>query len=147
MTTLNTIIEEERCRFAKELSQSVRYFCGKGQYEENSDEQKAYLDGVETAIGMMFIDITETPKSKGLFTTAMQRAYEVGREENPLKGERRRIIEQIREERDAYWKERVEAKDEYWGKKYNELERRYFNALDRVNCACEVHEPLLDNLK
>lgn len=52
--------------FAQKLSEKVRYFCGKGQYEENSDEQKAYIDGVETAIGMMYIDLTGTPKSKGM---------------------------------------------------------------------------------
>jgi hypothetical protein len=38
------------------------------------------------------------------------------REEIVLKGERRRIIEQIRDERDTYWKERVreEVEGQYW---------------------------------
>lgn len=39
------------------------------------------------------IDITETPKSKGLFTTAMQRAYEAG--EKKGQEEERESIEAI----------------------------------------------------
>lgn len=74
--------------FAKEISTSVRYFCGKGQYEENTLEQKAYLDGVETAIGMMYIDLIETPKNKGKLSTLI---------EQTRKEEQDRIVEMIEE--------------------------------------------------
>ena len=53
---------------AKDLSKGVRFFSGYGQYEKGSPESEAYLNGVETAIGMMFIDLTDSPKSKGVIT-------------------------------------------------------------------------------
>lgn len=51
---------------ARALSQSIRYSCGKGQYDAQPDCQAAYLDGVETAIAMMYIDLTGSPKSQGM---------------------------------------------------------------------------------
>lgn len=50
--------------FAKELSEKVRYFANVNQYPDESDEQKAYLEGVQTAIAMMYIDLTGTPKEE-----------------------------------------------------------------------------------
>jgi hypothetical protein len=61
------------------LSQCIRYFTGKGQYEEGSEEQKAYLDGVETAIGMMCIDLIGTPKTVGILSQVRKEAYEEGK--------------------------------------------------------------------
>ena len=52
--------------FTEELANKVRFFSGMGQYSNDHQEQKAYLDGVSTAIGMMSIDLTGTPKSKGM---------------------------------------------------------------------------------
>ena len=61
--------QEEIERIARALSQSIRYSCGKGQYDTLPDLQDAYIDGVETAIAMMYIDLTGTPKSKGILAS------------------------------------------------------------------------------
>lgn len=58
-------------KFARELSEKVRHFAGKGQYEEEPERRSAYLDGVETVIGMMYIDLTGTPKTKGMLQTLL----------------------------------------------------------------------------
>jgi hypothetical protein len=59
-------------RIARAISQSVRMYCGKGQYDTLHDCQDAYLDGVDTAIGMMYLDLTGTPKSKGILAHLIQ---------------------------------------------------------------------------
>jgi len=73
---------QESCKkFAKELSEKVRYFAGKGQYDEEPERRSAYLDGVETAIGMMYIDLTGTPKSVGMLQNLLSTAHSQGVEE------------------------------------------------------------------
>ena len=76
--------------FAKELSEKVRYYAGKGQYPNDQVIQKAYLDGVETAIGMMYIDLTGTPKSEGMLAKFLHQELQKAREE-----ERDRILNNI----------------------------------------------------
>ncbi len=67
--------------FAKELSEKVRYYAGKGQYPNDQVIQKAYLDGVETAIGMMYIDLTGTPKSEGMLAKFLHQELQKARAE------------------------------------------------------------------
>lgn len=71
-------IEEE---FANKLSSSIRYSAGKGQYEAFPDCQDAYLDGVETAIAMMYIDLTGTPKTKGMLTKFLHHQLQKARQD------------------------------------------------------------------
>lgn len=78
-----TEIEE----FATQLSKSVRYSSGRGQYDAFPDCQDAYLDGVETAIAMMYIDLTGTPKSEGMLAKFNHHQLQKAREE-----ERDRIL-------------------------------------------------------
>lgn len=68
-------------QIARAISQSVRHYCGKGQYDTLPDCQDAYLDGVDTAIGMMYLDLTGTPKSKGILAQLIEdrdAAYQKG---------------------------------------------------------------------
>jgi hypothetical protein len=63
---VETTENEWREVFAKEFSEKVRFYAGKGQYPDDEVSQKTYLDGVDTAIAMMYIDLTGTPKTKGM---------------------------------------------------------------------------------
>lgn len=63
--------------FMKELSGKVRWSSGHGQYPPDSPEALAYRDGVETAIGMMYIDLTGGVKNKGMLHTLIAN---IGRE-------------------------------------------------------------------
>lgn len=56
-------------KFAQELSEKVHHYATPNQYVDGSAEQKAYLDGVSTAMGMAYIDLTGSPKSKGMVQT------------------------------------------------------------------------------
>ena len=61
--------QEEIERTAKEITDKVRYYATPNQYVTDSEEQKAYLEGVSTAIAMLYIDLTGTPKSKGILAS------------------------------------------------------------------------------
>lgn len=77
-------IEAEIREFAKQLSEKVRYMAGKGQYVEEPERRTAYLDGVETAIGMMYIDLTGTPKTEGMLSKFRTTAYNSGMEQGRI---------------------------------------------------------------
>lgn len=49
--------KEEEEAFVKELRDKVYLYSGKGQYKENSPEEEAYQDGVDTACAMMSIEL------------------------------------------------------------------------------------------
>ena len=68
---MTTTIEERVEAFTKELTKKVRHMAGEGQYTEEPERRSAYLDGVETALAMMYIDLTGTPKTKGMLHTAL----------------------------------------------------------------------------
>ncbi len=68
---VKTTENDWREEFAKELSEKVRFYAGKGQYHDDEVSQKTYLDGVSTAIAMMYIDLTGTPKTKGMLQTLL----------------------------------------------------------------------------
>lgn len=78
---MNKPIPERVEEFAKNLSASVRKFAGYGQYPDDGVEQKAYRDGVETAIGMMYIDITGTPKTSGMLVPLLTETDQQARDE------------------------------------------------------------------
>ena len=54
---------------AKAIIAKVRYYATSHQYPDNSAEAKAYREGVNTAMAMLYIDLTGTPKVKGFLTT------------------------------------------------------------------------------
>jgi hypothetical protein len=81
MTTNNQNLIEEIEKFATELGEKVKYFSGQGQYEIDSIENKAYKDGVDTAIGMMYIDLTGTPKTDGMLKKFANSIQQQTREE------------------------------------------------------------------
>lgn len=106
---------------ARTVSQSVRMYCGKGQYDAWPDCQDAYLDGVETAIGMMYLDLTGTPKSQGVLTT-----YGNARE-----------LEGVEKERMRIWSEIVELADDYTGElitHLDDIDKITRPALDQYKC-------------
>lgn len=74
--TQNKSVEE----FATQLSKSVRYSSGRGQYDAFPDCQDAYLDGVETAIAMMYIDLTGGYKSEGMLAKFIQQERQTSQE-------------------------------------------------------------------
>lgn len=67
--------------FATQLSKSVRYSSGRGQYDAFPDCQDAYLDGVETAIAMMYIDLTGSPKSEGMLAKFLHHQLQKARQD------------------------------------------------------------------
>jgi len=54
---------------AKAIIENVRHCATPHQHPDNSVEAKAYLEGVNTAMAMLYIDLTGTPKVKGFLTT------------------------------------------------------------------------------
>ena len=54
---------------AKEIIDKVKYYAICNQYPDNSEEAKAYLEGINTAMAMLYIDLTGAPKAKGFLTT------------------------------------------------------------------------------
>ena len=54
---------------AKAIIEKVRYYATSHQYPDNSAKAKAYREGVNTAMAMLYIDLTGTPKVKGFLTT------------------------------------------------------------------------------
>ena len=54
---------------AKAIIEKVRHYATPHQHPDNSAEAKAYLEGVNTAMAMLYIDLTGTPKVKGFLTT------------------------------------------------------------------------------
>ena len=87
MTTLNTIIEEEKKKARKQFDDSPV------SLRIDALESYAHVHGWSQFEGRTIQDEIDT-----IVTTAMQRAYEAGQESDPLKGERRRVIEMIRVE-------------------------------------------------
>jgi hypothetical protein len=67
--------------FTTNLSRSVRYSAGLGQYDTLPDCQNAYLDGVNTAIAMMYIDLTGSPKSEGMLAKFHHQELQKAREQ------------------------------------------------------------------
>ena len=74
---------------AKEIIAKVKHFAGTGQYPENPELEKAYLDGVNTAMAMLYIDLVGTPKSKGFLKAERQKREEM------VEAERERILSNI----------------------------------------------------
>jgi hypothetical protein len=70
-----------REEFATQLSKSVRYSSGRGQYDAFPDCQDAYLDGVETAVAMMYIDLTGGHKSEGMLAKFLHQELQKAREQ------------------------------------------------------------------
>ena len=71
---------------------------------------------------------------QSLLTAERQRCEEI-----VLKGERRRIIEQIREERDTYWKERVRKEvEEGWRKELSRKDRNEGSTAVGLNRAIAI---------
>lgn len=60
------VIEE----FINELMTRARYVKG-NQYPDGSEEYKAYQTGFESALAMVYIDLTGTPKSQGMLRTLL----------------------------------------------------------------------------
>ena len=67
MTKIPSVEETEET--AKAIIEKVRHYATPHQHPDNSAEDKAYLDGVNTAMAMLYIDLTGTPKVKGFLTT------------------------------------------------------------------------------
>ena len=60
---------------AEKLNEGTLYMAMPNQYPENSVEKIAYADGVKTAAAFVYIDLTGTPKSKGILTQRDNQAY------------------------------------------------------------------------
>jgi hypothetical protein len=71
-------------RIAKEITDKVCYYATPNQYVADSEEQKAYLEGVSTAIAMLYIDLTGTPKTKGILASLTE-AHKVETEKERLR--------------------------------------------------------------
>ena len=67
MTKIPSVEETEET--AKAIIEKVRHYATPPQHPDNSAEAKAYLEGVNTAMAMLYIDLTGTPKVKGFLTT------------------------------------------------------------------------------
>ena len=67
MTKIPSVEETEET--AKATIEKVRHCATPHQHPDNSVEAKAYLEGVNTAMAMLYIDLTGTPKVKGFLTT------------------------------------------------------------------------------
>ena len=67
MTKIPSVEETEET--AKATIEKVRHYATPHQHPDNSVEAKAYLEGVNTAMAMLYIDLTGTPKVKGFLTT------------------------------------------------------------------------------
>ena len=67
MTKIPSVEEAEET--AKAIIEKVRHYATPHQHPDNSAEAKAYLEGVNTAMAMLYIDLTGTPKVKGFLTT------------------------------------------------------------------------------
>ena len=67
MTKIPSVEETEET--AKATIEKVRHYATPHQHPDNSAEAKAYLEGVNTAMAMLYIDLTGTPKVKGFLTT------------------------------------------------------------------------------
>jgi len=67
MTKISSVVEPEET--AKAIIEKVRHCATPHQHPDNSVEAKAYLEGVNTAMAMLYIDLTGTPKVKGFLTT------------------------------------------------------------------------------
>jgi DNA primase len=67
MTKIPSVEETEET--AKAIIEKVRHCATPHQHPDNSAEAKAYLEGVNTAMAMLYIDLTGTPKVKGFLTT------------------------------------------------------------------------------
>ena len=67
MTKISSVVEPEET--AKAIIENVRHYATPHQHPDNSAEAKAYLEGVNTAMAMLYIDLTGTPKVKGFLTT------------------------------------------------------------------------------
>ena len=67
MTKIPSVEETEET--AKAIIEKVRHYATPHQHPDNSVEAKAYLEGVNTAMAMLYIDLTGTPKVKGFLTT------------------------------------------------------------------------------
>jgi len=67
MTKIPSVEEPEET--AKAIIENVRHCATPHQHPDNSVEAKAYLEGVNTAMAMLYIDLTGTPKVKGFLTT------------------------------------------------------------------------------
>jgi len=67
MTKIPSVEETEET--AKATIEKVRHYATPHQHPDNSAEAKAYLEGVNTAMAMPYIDLTGTPKVKGFLTT------------------------------------------------------------------------------
>lgn len=76
MTKKQPSVEET----AKEIIDKVKHFAGKGQYDEEPERREAYLDGVDTAMAMLYIDLVGTPKTKGFLQVERQKGEELVRE-------------------------------------------------------------------
>jgi hypothetical protein len=111
---MNNPANEWREEFAKTLSQKVRYFCGEGQYEKGSQEQQAYIDGVETAIGMMYIDLTGTPKTEGMLQNLTTLTTAIKEAECCLCKDKG-VIELIEEAKREAMEESDDLLDDMWG--------------------------------
>lgn len=83
---MSKTIEQQVEDFAKDMSADVRWSSGYGQYEKDSAEQQAYIDGVTTAISMMYIGLTGSPKTIGKLTQALQERDRIAKEEGYNEG-------------------------------------------------------------
>ena len=54
---------------AKAIIEKVQHYATCHPYPNNSAVAKAYLEGINTAMAMLYIDLTGTPKVKGFLTT------------------------------------------------------------------------------
>ena len=60
---------------AKAIIENVRHCATPHQHPDNSVEAKAYLEGVNTAMAMLYIDFTGTPKVKGFLNSMMASSF------------------------------------------------------------------------
>lgn len=128
MSTHNT-----RENFVRDLSESVRYFANVNQYPIDSDEQKAYLEGVQTAIAMMYIDLTGTPKSEGMLAKFLHQELQKAREE-----QNKHIGNQLL----AYYENNVDPKGELKDKWFVKLVKNLADILVAPKDQSELDQPI-----
>ena len=111
----------------------------------NTPDTERAIDVQRYHLGLAFKSIlaSENPEESFVeYISSRDTYWKEQMEKGVLKGERRRIIEQIREERDTYWKERLlqSIKDTNFLEKIEDEQ-------DNRNSGIEVYRRIRDHIK